>query len=191
MSNFKTVFSRFADDHRRFRSRSGSSEKILYHLSYSNNGVQKLDVSGVTNLYADIQSHRESTDLAIILSRLDPYQVSNMISTYTFDDLLNSEIVDVTSLPKNAGDMLNLVREGQTLFNGLPIAIREEFNYSPEKFISSFGSKEFAEKINNLNVKLNNAQEPFYDISKAGRIKKHVVEKPVESNVEKPVESEV
>lgn len=171
---FRTSFSRFDEKRPRFPSVSGTKEKILYHLVYSDNGVKKLDVCGCTDLYAEIQSHRESTDLSIILSRLDPNQVSNMASSYSFNDLLESEIINVTQLPKNAGEMLNLVRSGQNLFDGLPIEVREMFNYSMEKFVSSFGSKEFAEKINYLNYKLNRDNTPVYDISRTGKIKPHV-----------------
>ena len=92
-----------------FISESGSPVKTLYCLKYSNNGVQMLDVCGETNLYAEIQSHRESTDLISLLKNLDPNQTSGYFNSYSFDDLLKSEIIDVTSLPKNKQG--NLLRQ--------------------------------------------------------------------------------
>lgn len=108
-------------------------------------GVEHLKVVGRTNTHAQIQSYRESCDLRIILNQIDPSQVSGLMSTYTADDIMNASVIDTTQLPTSQGAMLNLVKKGTQLFEGLPIEVRREFNFSPSVFITKFGTSEFAE----------------------------------------------
>ena len=137
----------------KYRSPVGSYLRSRFVLDVDSDGVRQLVSAGVTNQYESIQSHRDSCDLALIISRLDPVEVNGMMSTYTFDDLATSEICDITQMPKTAGEMLNLSKKGNEIFSGLPDEIRKEFNYSSDKFIRSFGTQEFADKINALNAK--------------------------------------
>lgn len=108
-------------------------------------GVEYLKVVGRTNTHAQIQSYRESCDLKIILNQIDPSQVSGLMSTYSADDIMNASVIDTTQLPTSQGAMLNLVKKGTQLFEGLPIEVRREFNFSPSVFITKFGTSEFAE----------------------------------------------
>lgn len=140
----------------------GSYLKKQCILAYDDRGLTTLQQTGVTDIYKQIQSHRDSCDLAIILSRLESSQVNGLMNTYQFDDILNSEVIDVFSFPKNPGEMLNLSKKGEELFKGLSPDIRAEFDFSPHKFISSFGSKEFMDKINNLAKKYHpDVEEPI------------------------------
>lgn len=151
---FPTQFNVYS--HRaRLHSASGSRYKKEFVLGIDENGCKCLKETGLTDMYAKIQSHRASCDLQMILSTLDPAQVNGAMSTYSFGDLLNSEIVDITKMPRNAGEYLNLMKQGQEMFAGLPLEVREEFNFSAEKFVSSFGTKDFKERIDKLNKRFN------------------------------------
>lgn len=157
---------------------SGSYLRTRRALGVADDGSNCLEDVGVTNQYEEIQSHRESCDLALILSRLDPLEVNGMTSTYTFDDLASSDICDVCSMPKTAGEMLNLSKKGNELFSGLPDEIRKEFNYSSDMFIRSFGTKEFADKINALNARYQYQEGDLLQVKrgKLERVPKSVAE---------------
>lgn len=178
---FRTQYSvRFSSNDERMYNNVGSIYKDNYVLDYDEQGCQCLKCVGKSNIYDEIQSYRDSCDLSIILSRLDPMQVNGMMSTYSLDDLNNSSVVDVTQLPVNAGDMLNLVKRGNELFNGLPLEIRERFNFSANKFISSFGTDEFIDNINELNIMYYG--DDAFQLEKPKRGRRKVNKKIVNSN---------
>lgn len=145
---FRNVFS----ERKRFFCNHGNPEKDLFALGYDEDGCQCLKKVGKTNIYNEIQSHRDSCDLHQILSKLDPSQVNAMMSSYTYDDLLKSSVINMATMPKNPGEMLNMMKEAENLFNGLPVDLREAFNFSPEKFFSEIGTKSFETKIELLNA---------------------------------------
>ena len=122
---------------------SGSGIVNTYMLNIDDDGCQCLVCTGQTDLYAQIQSHRESCDLDMLLRNIDPNSLNNMVSSFSVDDLVNSGIVDYAGMPTTLGGMFNLVQKGENLFNGLPEEVRKEFNYSVKNFVSKFGSPEF------------------------------------------------
>lgn len=122
---------------------SGSGIVNTYMLNIDDDGCQCLVCTGQTDLYAQIQSHRESCDLAMLLRNIDPNSLNNMVSSFSVDDLVNSGIVDYAAMPTTLGGMFNLVQKGENLFNGLPEEVRKEFNYSVKNFVSKFGTPEF------------------------------------------------
>lgn len=129
---------------------AGSAEKVEYALGYDENGCQCLVPVGKSNFYAFVQSHKDSCDLHTILSRLDPNQVNGMLSSASFEDIRSSDIWDMSTLPKNPGEMLNLMKVSQNLFDGLPADVREAFNFSHQKFFSEIGTQSFKQKIDYL-----------------------------------------
>lgn len=122
---------------------SGSGTVLTHMLNIDDSGCQCLVCTGQTDLYAEIQSHRESCDLAMLLRNIDPNSLNNMVSSFSADDIVNSGIVDYATMPTTLGGMFNLVQKGENLFNGLPEDVRKEFNYSVKNFVSKFGSPEF------------------------------------------------
>ena len=153
------------------RSNPGNSVVDKFVLSTNDQGQKYLKKVGTTDLYADIQSHRDSCDLNIILNNLDVNQVNGLVSSYSFSDFMDSDIFDMTSLPKTIGGMHNLVVEGEDYFSGLPLPVREAFNFSPSLFISKFGTQEFKDKIRELRTKYDSNFDRPVDI----------VEEPIES----------
>lgn len=123
--------------------RAGSKfidEKVL---KTDNFGCQVLITVGKKNIYDFIQSHKDSCDLNFILNHLDKASVNGLESTFKYVDLKESGIIDLTCAPKNIGDMLNVCNTGRLMFDGLPLEVRREFNFSAENFIKQFGTKEF------------------------------------------------
>lgn len=166
----------------RYHSNAGNRFADRFVLSVNKeNGTQYLKKVGVTSVYDFIQSHRASCDMALLLANLDKSQVNGMINSFAITDLFESGVVDISSLPKNPGDMLNLVKEGESYFSGLPLEVRKEFNFSSHKFISEYGTKEFKEKI----YKLANKQLPVEEVAEVKTTKKSrktKVDKEVESD---------
>lgn len=127
---------------------SGDGTRLQYMLKIDDDGCECLYCSGQTDQYAEIQSYRESCDLAMLLRNIDPMSLNNAISTYSVDDILNSGIMDYSTMPTSLGGMFNLVQQGENLFNGLPEEVRREFNYSVKNFVSKFGSDDFNNILN-------------------------------------------
>lgn len=134
-----------------------SEYEDTFQLSFDKyTGSPVLVKTGVINRYSQIQSFKDGCDLHTILSHLDPKQVNGLLNSYSVSDLEKSGILDLTSLPKNPGDMLNLVKKSQSLFDGLPLDFRQEFNFSVDKFISSYGSQEFIDICDKHGIKVHN-----------------------------------
>lgn len=120
----------------RFLSSSGSSVVPEYQLSIDDKGVRSLKVVGQKDLYAEIQSHKESCDVHSILKRFANGDAS----------VLNQKLgyfADATTFPKSYAEMYQRVVDGESFFNGLPIEIRKEFNFNPVEFFSQMGTDSF------------------------------------------------
>lgn len=112
-------------------------------LDINVDGCCYLKPCGKRNIYAFIQSHKDSCDLNTILSHLDAREVNGMVTTFKYNDLKDAGLVDLSHAPKTLGEMHNICMHGEYLFKGLPLEIRREFNFSTEKFVSSIGTKDF------------------------------------------------
>lgn len=120
----------------RFFSSSGTSVVPEYQLSIDEKGVRSLKVVGQKDLYAEIQSHKESCDVHSILKRFVNGDAS----------VLNQKLgyfADATMFPKSYAEMYQRVVDGESFFNGLPIEIRKEFNFNPVEFFSQMGTDSF------------------------------------------------
>lgn len=105
-------------------------------LDINDNGEQYLKEVGKRNVYKEIQSFAEGCDLQAVLNNLDPVQVNGLMSTYQFSDI-DSSYFDVSSMPRNGGELLNMVKRSENLFAGLPEDVRACFNYSSDLFIKA------------------------------------------------------
>lgn len=127
-------------------SESGSPNRILRQLQYDEDVLDfVLKDVGVINQYEEIQSYRESTDLAIILRNIDKNALNGMVSSFDVGDIENLGVSDFTQLPTSYADILNLQKKATNVFNGLDEDIRKEFNYNPTAFVNSFATPQFNE----------------------------------------------
>lgn len=139
---------------RRYYMPSGSKIRKQFVLNIDDNGCECLVHCSNHDQYTEIQSYRDGCDLHVILNQLDPMAVNRYVSTYSASDIINAGVVDIATMPHTYGDMFNLVKKGESFFNGLPEAIRKEFNYSVKLFCSSFGT----DKFNNIFAQYINSQ---------------------------------
>ena len=155
--------------------RCGSRILDDHVLCYDADGCQFLKPCGKRNIYAFIQSHKDSCDLSTILSHLDAAEVNGMITTFKYNDLKDAGLVDLSHAPKSLGEMHNICMQGEHLFNGLPVEIRKEFNFSVQKFVGAIGTKEFDTVLQKF-APVQTYEEPIVEVKKAKRTVKKKVE---------------
>lgn len=129
---FKTIYDRV-----RTFSDSGSPFANDYISVYDKDGKRSLEVKGKYSLYDEIQSHRDSCDLQIILKRYlntgDESVLQRRVAYYT----------DVTDIPKTYADVLKLANAAREMFSVLTTEQKEAFNNNPDEFLASFGTEKY------------------------------------------------
>lgn len=122
----------------RVRTEAGSRVQPTYKMSVQDDGSRILRKVGEKNLYAQIQSFKDSTDVNYILARFasgDESALSKVQGLYG----------DFTEMPKTLQELSQRVIDAENIFYTLPIETREKFNHSPSEFFASFGSDKFNE----------------------------------------------
>lgn len=118
----------------------GSRIKIIYSPRYSEKGVLDLEVSGQEDLYAYIQSHKESTDIHVLLDRFASGETDVLQRIQGFYG-------DFTSMPKTYAEVLNAVIAGEEVFSRLPVDVKQRFDNSFAVWLSSMDSPDFSERM--------------------------------------------
>lgn len=116
--------------HARVYQEPGSGLRTLYTSRLDDDGNVELVEAGHDNLYASIQSHKDSCDIHVLLARYangDVDALSKVQGSYG----------DFTQMPTTYAELLNSVIQGENYFNSLPVEIREKFEHSFEKFMVS------------------------------------------------------
>lgn len=132
---FRTQF----NEHTRFFTEPGKGIVNTYKMTVSEDGKQELAISGKDDLYASIQSYRDSVDINVILKRFvngETDVLSRTQGTYG----------DFTQMPRTMAELQQRVIDAENLFNALPLETRAEFDYSPSQFFAAMGTEKF-EKI--------------------------------------------
>lgn len=122
--SFKTQY----DPHPRQTQNVGSGVKQLWSPKLQDDGSLQLIKAGTDDLYASIQSHKDSCDIHVLLKRYqngDIEALSKVQGTYG----------DFTQMPKTFAEALNAMIAGEQMFNSLPVEVRKKFDFSLEKFI--------------------------------------------------------
>lgn len=118
----------------------GTPVKLIYSPRYTDDGVLDLVVTGQENLYDYIQSHKESTDIHVLLTRFangEEDVLSRMQGFYA----------DVTSMPKTYAEVLNAVIVGEETFSRLPVDIKQRFDNSFAVWMAAMDSPDFASRM--------------------------------------------
>lgn len=116
------MFSRQFDNRPRVYQAPGSSIKQLYKPVIHQDGSFDLLESGSTDLYAEIQSHKDSVDIHVLLQRFaegDKSALSRVQAVYG----------DFTEIPTTYAELLNSVIQGEAYFASLPLETRAAFNH--------------------------------------------------------------
>lgn len=134
--DFETRFSRRG----RFFARPGSRLKKLYQPQLDDSGHFELVEVGVEDIYDQIQSHKESVDIHVILERFvagDTEALSRRQGNFG----------DFTEIPSSYAEMLNAVIAGEQYFNSLPVETRAKFGHSFQQWMIAMDKDDFAVKM--------------------------------------------
>lgn len=136
MPKFRTQF----DAHDPVYQLPGDPVKVIYSPRYDDNGVLDLVATGREDLYEYIQSHKESTDIHVLLDRFangEEDVLSRMQGFYG----------DITSMPKTYAEVLNAVIAGEEAFARLPVEIKQKFDNSFAVWLAAMDKPDFADRM--------------------------------------------
>lgn len=141
----------------------GSPIHLIYSPKYTDEGVLDLFVSGQENLYEMIQSHKESTDIHVLLDRFSNGETDVL-------ERMQGFYGDITSMPKTYAEVLNAVIAGEETFSRLPIEIKNRFNNSFSEWLTSMDKPDFAEKMKDSPVQFTPQQVQDFSSSSSENI---------------------
>ncbi len=134
------------------KSQTGSGMKDTFKMHVDENGKRELKKSGEYNLYADIQSYKDSVSIDYILTRFingDETALSRVQGIYG----------DFTQMPTTMAELQQRVIDAEHLFNNLPLDIREQYNFSASEFFAQLDS----EKTKAIFAPPDNAKQDIVD----------------------------
>lgn len=130
------------------RSNPGSplkSDKLLQLVD----GRYDLVEVGQSNLYREIQSHKDSCDIYKLLERYQSGDVSSLSK-------VAGQYLDITDAPKTLAEAYTFIGNAEKFFGKLPLKLREEYDFDPSKFVSDLGSS----RCNSLLAEAFGSSEP-------------------------------
>lgn len=138
MSIKKLVFgSRYGNNERVF-SNPGERFKDELSAKYNEAGELIFEVVGKTDLYLEIQSHKEECDLKLIMQRFANGETDVLQKVQGF-------YADVSDMPSSNFEILNRVIHAEQFFDSLPVEFKKKFGNSYEKFLASVDDQDFLE----------------------------------------------
>lgn len=126
---FRTAYQAIAN-HTRVHSAPGSKVKTLYSPTFDEFGHMELQEAGQENLYDFIQSHKESTDIHVILARFVNGDVNALARRQMF-------YADLTDFPTTYADVVNTMHGAEDYFTHLPVEVRAKFGHDFNRFLAS------------------------------------------------------
>lgn len=118
----------------------GSRTVPEFFKQISDDGVEFLKECGTRDLYDEIQSHKDSVDIHIILAKYasgDTSVLSKKQGMYG----------DFTKAPTSLVEMIQLVNEADRAFLDLPLEVREKFGSSVARWLAEYGTDAWSEKM--------------------------------------------
>lgn len=101
-------------------------------------GNKRIVRKGELDFYSYIQSWRDTCDINILMAKFvngDKTALMQKVGAY----------LDISEIPDNFNDMLNLTTKAQLVFDQLPIEIKQQFGNNLNNFLSNTKSDEFKE----------------------------------------------
>lgn len=141
----------------------GSPIKPVYSPRYTDSGVLDLVQTGTENIYDFIQSHKESTDIHVLLDRFANGEEDVLQRMQGFYG-------DVTSMPKTYAEVLNAVIVGEETFARLPIDVKQRFNNSFAEWLASMDKPDFASRMGVDSVDMTPQQVQDFSSNASGDI---------------------
>lgn len=121
-------------------SNSGCAEKVVLSPVFDDKGVMDLQPSGKLNIYDEIQSHKDSVDIHVLLKRYQNGELDVFSKA-------SGVYVDVTNMPTTYAEMLNVVNRAEEQFNSLTVEQRAKFGHSFEQFLATAGTQDWFKNL--------------------------------------------
>lgn len=118
----------------------GDPIQIVRAGEYDKAHVIKVVEKGKKDLYAYINSFADSVDIHVLLNRFKNGDKESLLQRA-------GAYIDISSLPTNINEFIELSRNAESLFNSLPVEVKESFNNNVVEFISTIGDPEWNEKM--------------------------------------------
>lgn len=128
------TFDNLYRERKRVFSSSGSSEIPTYRPVIGDSGAIDLIQDGMINIYDQIQSHKDSCDINLMIKR---FENGDLTALGTPRDPV---YMDVTDMPKTYAELYQKVIDAKKEFNALPLDLREKFDFDSDKYISLMGT---------------------------------------------------
>lgn len=119
---------------------SGEKTKQLYRARLDENGEYELVPDGIEDWYGKIQSYKESCLVDNILRRFNAGDVGALNQVQGF-------CADVSGMPTSMQEVLQMVNDGQELFNSLSAEVRSEFGNDFNQWFVQTGRPEWFSKM--------------------------------------------
>lgn len=128
-------------DRERFISNSGTRCVPEYTAKVDENGVLDLKVTGERDLWSEIQSHRESCDLSIIVNRIINGDAS---AADRLKAISNKQgfYADMVVMPKTYAEFTDRLVAAKQFFDRLPVEEKEKYNNDVYQFIANFDAQD-------------------------------------------------
>lgn len=120
---------------------TGSPIRVVREAVYDKRKNITVVEKGKENLYAYINSFADSVDINVLLARYRNGEKDALLQRA-------GAYIDISSMPTNINEFIDLSRSAQNLFDTLPIETKEKFNNNVMEFISTVGDPEWIEKMN-------------------------------------------
>lgn len=126
---FRTQYS----EHVKVLTATGDPIKKVYSPRWREDGNLELVETGSINIYDEIQSHKDSVDINVLLAKYAKTGDLEILNKAT------TQFMDVSGLPTSIVGFYNLVEDGRRLYDGLPADEKSKYNNSFENFIFQYG----------------------------------------------------
>lgn len=123
-------------DRQRVNSECGSPIKVHYEGRIDKNGNIIVEEKGKENLYAYINSFADSVDINVLLARFANGDKNALLQRA-------ADFIDISGIPTNIADLLNLVNDGKRFFDSLPVDVKKAFDNNFNKFITTTDTQEW------------------------------------------------
>lgn len=131
MTEFRTKFVR-----KSVSTESGSPIRIVRAGKLDAKKNIKVVEKGEKNAYAEINSFANSVNIHVLLARFANGDKEALMQRA-------GAFIDVSAMPTNINDFVNLYKDGENLFNTLPVEIKEQFHNNMVEFITKIGDEDW------------------------------------------------
>lgn len=130
-TKFRTIYDDF-----KVESKTGERIEPIYSAHYDEDGVLVLMQTGKRDVYDEIQSHKDSVDINVIMKRFQSGDTAVL-------NRVQGIYADYTGFPKDYQGILNTVVDAEQIFAALPVDVKNHFGNSFSKWLVAGGMIDF------------------------------------------------